>query len=66
MLRKKIEIWVLKLFILTPEKCVFWFLKKKNPQKLVFSGFGFDSALKTIDVQMSFWSVFLKMHLGRF
>ena len=36
---------------------------KEKPQQFVFSScFGFDSALKTIDIQMFFWSVFLKMH----
>ena len=35
----------------------------KNLQQNFFSSsFGFDSALKTIDAQMSFWSVFLKTH----
>ena len=58
----KFKIWVLKTTIWTPEKAHFWFLMK-NPQKFFLSScFGFDLALKTIDTQMSFWLVFLKMH----
>ena len=41
---------------LTPEKRRFWFFKK-IPLKFFF----LDSALKTIDAQMFFWLVFLKM-----
>ena len=41
------------------EKVRLWFLMK-TPQKKFSLCFGFDSALKTIDAQMSFWSVFLK------
>ena len=51
-----------KLFILTSKKARFWFLKKKSPQKCFLSWRDFDSALKTIVTQMSFWLVFLKMH----
>ena len=51
-----------KLFILTPKKARFWFLKKKSPQKCFPSWRDFDSTLKTIVTQMSFWLVFLKMH----
>ena len=40
-------------------KVRFWFLKK-TPPKFFSSCFGFESALKTIDAQMSFCSVFLK------
>ena len=46
---------------LDPQKVRFWFLKK-NPQHFCSSCFGFDSALKTIDAQMFFWLIFLKMH----
>ena len=34
----------------------------KKQQNNFSSCFGFDSALKTIDAQMSFWSVFLEKH----
>ena len=33
---------------------------EENPPKKISVCFGFDSALKTIDTQMFFWSVFLK------
>ena len=36
----------------------------RPPQERFSSCFGFDSALTTIDAQMSGWSVFLKMHGG--
>ena len=57
------EIWLFKSTILDPQKVRFWFLKK-TPTKIFSSGFGFDSALKTIDAQMVLWLVFLllKMH----
>ena len=48
-------------FIFTPEKARFWFLKK-HPKKIFSSCFGSDSALKTINTQLLFCSVFLKMH----
>ena len=44
-----------------PEKVCFWF-SKKTPPKILSSCFGYDSALKTIDTQLFFWSVFFKMH----
>ena len=59
--RKKSQIWVSKATILDPPKWVFVFWRKP-PQKICSSGFGYDSALKTIDAQMFFWSVFLKTH----
>ena len=34
----------------------------ENPPKKCFLCFGIDSALKTIDAQIFFWLVFLKMH----
>ena len=48
-------------FIFTPQKARFWFLKK-NKQFLFSSCFGSDSALKTINTQLLFCSVFLKTH----
>ena len=51
-----------KVRFLTPEKVRFLFLKKTPPKKFVSSCIGFDSASKTIDAQMFFWSVFLKTH----
>ena len=47
-----------------PKKRVFGF-KEKPIQNFFSSCFGFDSALKTIDAQMSFWSVFLKTHFKK-
>ena len=44
-----------------PKKRVFG-LKRKPPKNYVSSCFGSDSALKIIDEQLFFWSVFLKMH----
>ena len=35
---------------------------ENHPKKFVSSCFGLDSALKTIDAQMFFWSVFFKTH----
>ena len=65
MQKYKIEIWVLKTTILDPQKSLF-LVSEENPPKNSFSKcFGFDSALKTIDAQMSFWSVFLKTHLKK-
>ena len=44
-----------------PKKHVFGF--EENTQKQFFSSsFDFDSALKTINAQMSFWLLFLKTH----
>ena len=41
------------------KQCVFGF--EENPPKKCFSlCFGFDSALKTIDAQIFFWSILLK------
>ena len=51
----------LKVPFWTPEKEHFWFLKK-TPQKIFSLWFRFDSALKAIDTQMFFWSLFLKTH----
>ena len=39
--------------------------EENPPRKFCFSCFGFDSALKTIDAQMFFWLVFLKMYKKR-
>ena len=57
-------------------KSAFLVFKEKPPQKNVSSCFSFHSALKTIDAQIFFLSVFLKMqnkvivsqkrHFGRF
>ena len=60
--KNKFEIWVFKTTILDPRKGRFWFLKKKTNQKTFSSRFGFQSALKIIDAQMSFWLVLLKTH----
>ena len=57
----KFEIWLLKSTILDPQKSAF-LVFEENPQKKFSSCFSFDSALKTIDAQMFFWSVFLKTH----
>ena len=56
----KFEILLLKSTIFDPKK-VHWFLKKTPPKKFS-SCFGFDSAWKTIDTHMFYWSEFLKMH----
>ena len=46
----------------TPKKCVFGFWLNPPPKKKIISScLGFDSALKTIDAQIFFWSV-LKKH----
>ena len=50
-----------KYYFGPPKKCVFGFWSK-SPQKICSLCFGFDLALKTIDTQMLFWSVFFKMH----
>ena len=63
--KNKFEIWVLKTTILDPQKSAFLFFEEKPTQKICSSCFSFDSALKTIDAQMSFWSVFLKTHLKK-
>ena len=55
MQKYKFEIWRFKSTILDPEK------EEENPPKHFLGGFGFDSALKTIDAQMFFWSVFSKI-----
>ena len=61
----KFEIWLLKSTyntILDPTKTVF-LVFEENPLKTIFSLCScFDSALKTIDTQMFFWLVCLKMH----
>ena len=44
-----------------PQKSAF-LVFKENPQKIFSLCLGFDSPFKTIDTQMFFWSVFLKMH----
>ena len=59
--RYKFELWPLKSTILDPQKVCLWFLKKTS-KKNFSSCFSFDSALKTIDAQMFFWLVILKMH----
>ena len=47
--------------MLTRKKCIYEFCNKKRLQK--FSSYlSFVLALKTIDTQMIFWSVFLKTH----
>ena len=42
-----------------PKRCVYSFWRKTQ-KSLFSSSFGFDSALKTIDAQMFFWSVFFE------
>ena len=59
----KFEIWVLKLLFLPPKKAFLVFEEKTK--KIVYSCFGFwlcVSALKTINTQMLFCSVFFFMH----
>ena len=58
----KFEIWLLKTTILDPQKSAFLVFEEKPPIQIFSSCFGFDSGLKTIDAQMTFWSVFLKTH----
>ena len=60
--RKKFEIWVSKTTILDPQKSVFLVFEENPPNKNLSSCFGLDSALKTLDPNMSSWSVFLKTH----
>ena len=60
MQKYKFEIRVLKTTILDPQKSVFLVFEEKPAQKIFSSCFRIDSALKTIDAQMSLWSVFLK------
>ena len=64
MQKYKFEIWLLKSIILDPQKSVFWFFEETPSQKKknVSLCFGFDSALKTIDAQIFFWSLFLNTH----
>ena len=50
---------------MTPKKERFLVLKEKPQQKKCSFCFGFDSALKTIDAQMSFWSVFYENALKK-
>ena len=60
----EIQIWklIFKKYHFGPsKKCVFGF-RRKPPQKFFSLCFSFDSAFKTIDAQMFFWSVFLKTH----
>ena len=45
-----------------PRKRVFLVFCRKPPQKMCSWCFSLDSALKTLDPQMFFWSVFLKKH----
>ena len=59
MKKYKFEIWLLKSTILDPRKNAF-LVFKENPLTKFSSGFIFDSALKTLDAQMFFWSVILK------
>ena len=59
--KNKFEIWVLKTTTLDPRKSAFWVFEEKQ-QTFFSSCFGFDSALKTKDAQMFFWSLFLKTH----
>ena len=49
-------------FIFTPEKARFLVFEEKHPKKIFSSCFGSDSALKTINTQLLFCSVFLKTH----
>ena len=62
MQKYKFKIWLLKSTILDPRKNTF-LVFKENPLTKFSSGFIFDSALKTMDAQMFFWSVFLKKFL---
>ena len=65
-MQKKFEIWFLKTTILDLQKSVFLVFEENPPQKKKFpSCFGFDSALKTIDAHVFFWSVYLKTHLKK-
>ena len=57
-MKYKFEIWVLKTTILEPQKNTFLVFDEKPTNKFFSLCFGFDSALKTIDAQMTFWSVF--------
>ena len=52
--KNKFKIWVLKTTIFDPPKSVFLGLGEKKTQQNFVFGFGFDSALKTINVWMSF------------
>ena len=56
----KFEILLLKSTIFDPQKSALVF--EENPPKKFSSCFGFDSAWKTIDTHMFYWSEFLKMH----
>ena len=44
---------------------MFLVFEEKPPKQILTSCFGSDSALKTTDAQMLFWSVFLKMHFKK-
>ena len=60
--KNKFKIRVLKTTILDPHKSVFLVFEEKPWKKFFSSCFGFDSALKKIEAQMSFWLLFLKTH----
>ena len=55
----KFKIWVLKTTILDPQKGVFLVFKEKPLKQICSSCLGSDSALKTIDAQMFFGSIFV-------
>ena len=54
MQKYKFEVWLFKITILDPRKSEFLVFKEKPSQKIFYSCFGFDSALKPIDAQMFF------------
>ena len=60
--KNKFKIWVLKTTILYPWKSAFLVFEEKPTKKNCSPCFGFDSALKTIEAQMSYWLLFLKTH----
>ena len=51
--------WSVEFFFDRTEQNSFW---RKNPKKKFSSCFGLDSALKTINTQLLFCSIFLKTH----
>ena len=58
----KLKIWIPKLFYCYPRKSVFLVFKEKHWKQNLSSGFGSNSALKTINTLLLFCSVFLKTH----
>ena len=58
----KFEIWLFKSTTLDPQKSAFLVFEERQKNSLCFS---FDSALKTINAQMFFWSVFFKVFISK-